>query len=60
MADGASAARSAIDPVVGGPMPDEALIARARELRPLLRANAGPSEKQRKLVDETIQAIEGA
>jgi alkylation response protein AidB-like acyl-CoA dehydrogenase len=49
-----------IDPIVGGPGPDLEVIGRATKLIPLLRANAGPSEAQRRLVDGTIQALDEA
>ena len=35
----------------------EQLVARARELRPLLERNATPSEQNRRLEDETVSAL---
>lgn len=49
-----------IDPIVGGAGPDRAVIARATALVPQLRATAAASEAQRRLLDETIAALDGA
>ena len=54
------AATVQIDPIVGGPAPDPEFIARATQLIPLLRKNAAASEAQRKIVDETIAALDDA
>jgi alkylation response protein AidB-like acyl-CoA dehydrogenase len=46
-----------VDPFLGAPGPDLAIIARASELVPMLRANAAASEEQRRVTDESIQAL---
>lgn len=47
------------DAATAAPSSDE-LVARAAELVPLLRANAATTEKERRVVEENIEAIEAA
>ncbi|WP_405009479.1 acyl-CoA dehydrogenase family protein [Kitasatospora sp. NBC_01539] len=43
-----------------GDLDAAALVARARELRPLLRANSAQGEQDRRVVEESIQALQKA